>query len=167
MPSSGAVVLVGPMGVGKTTIGRRLAKELKIPFVDTDVLISKNHGPVPEIFKKQGESVFRELEEDTVMSQLATRAVVATGGGAVLSSRTREALSVATVVYLFTDGRHIASRLAKGNRPLLRNGAADWRAIYESRKQYYESVADITIDTSGVSLAETVQLIKEKLEAHV
>jgi len=102
-----------------------------------------------------------------VMSQLATRAVVATGGGAVLSSRTREALSVATVVYLFTDGRHIASRLAKGNRPLLKNGAADWRAIYESRKQYYESVADITIDTSGVSLAETVQLIREKLEAHV
>jgi shikimate kinase len=155
------------MGVGKTTIGRRLAKELKIPFVDTDVLIAKNHGPVPEIFEKQGESVFRELEEDTVMSQLATRAVVATGGGAVLSSRTREALSVATVVYLFTDGRHIASRLAKGNRPLLKNGASDWRAIYESRKQYYESVADITIDTSGVSLAETVQLIREKLEAHV
>ena len=154
------------MGVGKTTIGRRLAKELKVPFVDTDVLITKTHGPITDLFETIGEPAFRDIEEDTVMSQLATEAVVATGGGAILSSRTREALSVATVVYLFTDGRHIANRLAKGNRPLLKNGIGDWRTIYESRKPYYEEVADLTVDTSGVSLADTVKIIKEKLANH-
>lgn len=164
MPSTGAVVLVGPMGVGKTTIGKRLAKELRIPFVDTDVLIAKSHGPIPEIFEKQGEAIFREIEEDAVLSQLAARAVVATGGGAILSPRTRQALAVATVVYLATDGRHIANRLTNGNRPLLKNGMSDWRAIYEARKPHYEVVADITVDTSAISLAETVQLIKEQLE---
>ena len=151
------------MGVGKTTIGKRLAKELKMPFVDTDALITKEHGDIAEIFERVGESGFREIEEDVVMSQLASRSVVATGGGAVLSSRTREAMTVASVVYLFTDGRHIANRLGKGNRPLLKNGASDWRAIYESRKRYYEQVADITVDTSGLSLADTVQVIKEKI----
>jgi shikimate kinase len=155
------------MGVGKTTIGRRLAKELKVPFVDTDVLISKSHGPIPELFESLGESGFRDIEEDAVMSQIGSSSVVATGGGAILSARTREALSVATVVYLYTDGRHIASRLAKGNRPLLKNGIGDWRSIYESRKPFYEEVADITVDTSGVSLADTVKIIKEKLENHV
>jgi shikimate kinase len=163
MPSSKAIVLVGPMGVGKTTIGKRLAKELKMPFVDTDALITKVHGDIAEIFERVGESGFREIEEDVVMSQLASRSVVATGGGAVLSSRTREAMTVASVVYLFTDGRHIANRLSKGNRPLLKNGASDWRAIYESRKRFYEQVADITVDTSGLSLADTVQVIKEKI----
>ncbi len=151
------------MGVGKTTIGKRLAKELKMPFVDTDALITKVHGDIAEIFERVGESGFREIEEDVVMSQLASRSVVATGGGAVLSSRTREAMTVASVVYLFTDGRHIANRLSKGNRPLLKNGASDWRAIYESRKRFYEQVADITVDTSGLSLADTVQVIKEKI----
>ena len=166
MASSTAIVLVGPMGVGKTTIGRRLAKELKLPFVDTDVLVSNEHGAISEIFEEFGEAHFRDLEEDAVMSQLAKNAVVATGGGAVLSARTREALSVATVVYLFTDGRHIANRLAKGNRPLLKHGLGDWRAIYESRKPYYEAVADITVDTSGVSLSETIKIIREKIENH-
>lgn len=166
MPSSKAVVLVGPMGVGKTTIGRRLAKELMLPFVDTDVLITKSHGAIPALFESLGESGFREIEEDTVMSQIGSNSVVATGGGAILSARTREALSVAIVVYLYTDGRHIANRLAKGNRPLLKNGVSDWRAIYESRKPFYEEVADITVDTSGISLAETVQIIREKLESN-
>ena len=159
-------MLVGPMGVGKTTIGRRLAKELKVPFVDTDVIITKTHGSISSLFETIGESGFRELEEDVVMAQIPTTAVVATGGGAVLSPRTREALSVATVVYLYTDGRHIANRLSKGNRPLLKNGMNDWRSIYEARKPLYEEVADITVDTSGVSLAETVKTIKEKLETH-
>lgn len=166
MPSLKAVVLVGPMGVGKTTIGRRLAKELKLPFVDTDAMITKSHGPIPALFENIGEAGFREIEEDVVMSQLATFSVVATGGGAILSARTREALSVATVVYLYTDGRHIANRLAKGNRPLLKNGINDWRSIYESRKPFYEEVADFTIDTSGVSLADTVKIIRERLETN-
>jgi shikimate kinase len=81
----------------------------------------------------------------------------------VLSELTRERLKAATVVYLSTDGRHIKSRLTGGKRPLLKNGFDDWTRIYDERKPIYESVADITINTSGQSLAATLAAIKEQL----
>lgn len=164
MHKSGVVVLVGPMGVGKTTIGKKLAKRLAVEFIDTDVLIAKRHGEIPSIFETQGEAKFREYEENCVLEALAMPAVVATGGGAVLSEHTRAALSEAKVVYLSTDGKHMASRLAGGNRPLLKDGLADWRRIYESRRDLYEQVADITIDTSGKPLKSLVEEIAEGLE---
>lgn len=148
-----ALVLVGPMGVGKTTIGKKLAKALELPFVDTDALITTAHGNISKIFEEQGEAKFRELEEEVVIGQLGGSSVVATGGGAVLSERTRAALASAFVVYLATDGRHMASRLQNGDRPLLKNGVTDWRRIYESRRHIYEQVADLTVDTSGKPLA--------------
>lgn len=132
MPNTGAIVLVGPMGVGKTTIGKKLAKKLGLPFLDTDQLVVREHGPIPEIFEKQGEPIFRQFEEAAVLEAIANPAVVATGGGAVLSEHTRVALTQAKVVYLSTDGRHMASRLVGGNRPLLKDGISDWRRIYES-----------------------------------
>jgi len=153
------------MGVGKTTVGKKLAKALGLPFIDTDAVVTKLHGDIATIFEELGESVFRGYEEDAVLESLSHEAVVATGGGAVLSERTREALSVATVIYLSTDGRHISGRLSNGNRPLLKNGVNDWRAIYESRRALYEQVADITADTSGSSLASTILFIKKELEA--
>jgi len=165
MPSQSPIVLVGPMGVGKTTVGKKLAKALGLPFIDTDAVVSKMHGDIASIFEEFGESVFRAYEEDAVLESLSRSAVIATGGGAVLSERIREALAVATVVYLSTDGRHIAGRLSSGNRPLLKNGVSDWRAIYESRRSLYEQVADITADTSGSSLASTILFIKKELEA--
>lgn len=163
MHKSGAVVLVGPMGVGKTTIGKKLAKRLQLEFVDTDVMIAKRHGEIPTIFAEQGEPKFREFEETCVLEAIVSPAVVATGGGAVLSEHTRAALSEAKVVYLATDGKHMASRLAGGNRPLLKDGLADWRRIYESRRDLYEQVADITVDTSGKPLTSLVEEIAEGL----
>jgi shikimate kinase len=164
MHKSGAVVLVGPMGVGKTTIGKKLAKRLEVPFLDTDVMISKLHGDIAGIFAAQGEPKFREFEEACVLEAIAKPAVVATGGGAVLSEHTRAALSEAKVVYLSTDGKHMASRLSGGNRPLLKNGVADWRRIYESRRELYEQVADITIDTSATPLKALVEEIAIRLD---
>ena len=164
MHKTGAVVLVGPMGVGKTTIGKKLAKKLEIPFIDTDVLITKRHGEIPKLFRELGESVFREFEESCVLEAIAAPAVVATGGGAVLSEHTRAALSEAKVVYLSTDGKHMAARLAGGNRPLLKDGVADWRRIYESRRELYEQVADLTVDTSGKPLKSIVEEIAKGLE---
>lgn len=164
--SARVVVLVGPMGVGKTTIGKKLARALKLPFIDTDALIVAEHGPIPEIFAQRGESEFRRLEEDAVNAALAEPAVVATGGGAVLSELTRSRLSKATVVYLSTDGRHMASRLANGNRPLLQNGIEDWRRIYDERKPIYEQVADLTVNTSNQSMASALDEIKTRLEAN-
>lgn len=161
---SKAVVLVGPMGVGKTTVGKKLAKRLEVSFVDSDALITKSHGDIRTIFAELGETVFREIESDTIVPLLNKPAVISTGGGAVLHERTREALTLATVVYLSTDGKHIASRLRGGNRPLIQNGITDWRKIYNSRKSLYEQVADITIDTSNSSLTQTIDAIFEGLK---
>ena len=158
------VVLVGPMGVGKTTVGKKLAKRLDLPFVDTDAVITKSHGEISLIFAERGEAAFREIESDTLVPLLAEPSVISTGGGAVLHERTREALAMATVVYLSTDGKHIASRLRGGNRPLIKNGITDWRQIYNSRQPLYEQVADITVDTSNSSLVQTIEAIVEGLK---
>ena len=117
---SGAVVLVGPMGVGKTTIGKKLAKQLGKPFLDTDKEIIKQHGAIAKIFEKSGEQYFRALESDFLLSAIASDSVVATGGGVVTQERNREALRGAFVIYLSTNGRHMASRLLAGQRPLLK-----------------------------------------------
>lgn len=155
------MVLVGPMGVGKTTIGRKLSKVLKIPFVDTDSLIVAEHGPIPEIFAKLGEEKFREFEEQALEFALQTPGIVATGGGAVLSARSQVLLKDSTVIYLSTNGRHIGSRLKGGKRPLLKDGVEAWRRIYEERKPVYQMVCDFEVDTSGKSLAATVAEIRE------
>jgi shikimate kinase len=160
-PLSKPIVLVGPMGVGKTTVGKKLAKVLKVPFVDTDSLVVAEHGDISKIFESLGEAKFRSYEEDAVASALKTTAVVATGGGAVLSSLTRERLKQATVIYLSSDGRHMGARLANGNRPLIKKGIDDWRRIYDERKPTYESVADFNILVSGLSLSATVAKIRD------
>lgn len=157
-------VLVGPMGVGKTTVGKKLARSLKLKFIDTDALITSRHGEIAEIFETQGEPAFRNIEEEAVASAIELPAVVATGGGAVLSELTRERLKDTTVIYLSTDGRHMKSRLSGTKRPLLKNGFDDWLAIYELRKPIYKSVADFEVDTSGKSLSETLAAINEKLK---
>lgn len=157
------IVLVGPMGVGKTTVGRKLAKALGMTFVDTDALIVSEHGPIPEIFEAQGEPAFRLLEEQALAEAISKPGVVATGGGVVLSELSRQRLTDATVIYLATDGKHISSRLQHGSRPLIQDGLADWRRIYEQRKPIYESVANYEIDTSGQPLKETVNAIRKTL----
>lgn len=160
------IVLIGPMGVGKTTIGKKLARALKLPFQDTDVLFTNQHGSIADFFASQGEERFRELESQIVISALAQSGVLATGGGAVLNPATQAALKDrATVIYLSTDGRHMGSRLAHGSRPLLTNGLESWREIYEARKPVYEAVADFEIDTSSKPLAAVIDEIKKDLEA--
>jgi len=158
---SGAVVLVGPMGVGKTTIGKKLAKQLGKSFVDTDKEIVKQHGSIAKIFEKSGEQHFRAIESEFLLSALASDSVVATGGGVVTQERNRDALQDSFVIYLSTNGRHIASRLLAGRRPLLKNGIADWKRIYEERKPLYEQVATVEIETSSKALNSVVSEIVE------
>jgi shikimate kinase len=147
------IVLVGPMGVGKSTVGKKLAKSLKVPFCDTDSLLIEKFGPIEDFFKSKGETAFRAVEHEALTEALSTPGIVATGGGAVLLPESRLALKAATVVYLSTDGKHMGSRLRKSSRPLIKNGLDDWKRIYESRKKTYEEVADIEINTSGHPLA--------------
>ena len=162
--SSLPIVLIGPMGVGKTTIGKKLAKRLSLEFVDTDALIIQKHGEIPAIFESEGESVFRNYEEQALREALSEVRVIATGGGAVLSGTNQRLLENATVIYLSTSGLHMKSRLENGNRPLLKNGIADWKAIYEERKPLYERLATFEIDTSAAGLGKTLDHICEKLE---
>ncbi len=158
---SSAVVLVGPMGVGKTTIGKKLAKQLGKPFLDTDKEIVKQHGAISKIFEKSGEQHFRALESEFLLSAIASDSVVATGGGVVTQERNRDALKKQFVIYLSTNGRHMASRLLAGKRPLLKNGIADWKRIYEERKPLYEEVATVEIETSSKALNTVVLEIVE------
>jgi shikimate kinase len=161
---SGAVVLVGPMGVGKTTIGKKLAKQLGKPFLDTDKEIVKQHGAIAKIFEKSGEQHFRALESEFLLAAIASDAVVATGGGVVTQEQNRDALRDSFVIYLSTNGRHMASRLLAGKRPLLKNGIADWKRIYEERKPLYEQVATVEIETSSKGLNEVVSEIVEAVK---
>ena len=160
------IVLIGPMGVGKTTLGKKLARRLELPFLDTDQILVNKHGPISEIFQQLGEPEFRKLEELAVAEALKDLTVVSTGGGAVLSEVTQQLLSKATVIYLETDGRHINSRLGKGNRPLLKNGFEDWKRIYDERRPIYEKLANITVNTSRQGLKASIDEICERLTAN-
>lgn len=162
----GAVVLVGPMGVGKTTIGKKLAKHLDRSFVDTDKEITKEHGPISKMFERFGEEHFRTLESSYLAKSLVPGAVVATGGGVVTKKENREMLKSEFVVYLSTNGRHIAARLLSGRRPLLKNGVDDWSRIYEERKHLYSEVAKYEVDTSSKSLTSIVHEIAELVDRH-
>ncbi len=156
-----ALVLVGPMGVGKTTIGKKLAKQLGKPFLDTDKEIVKQHGAIAKIFENSGEQYFRDIESEFLLSAIDSDSVVATGGGVVTQERNRDALKGEFVIYLSTNGRHMASRLLAGKRPLLKNGVADWKRIYEERKHLYEQVATVEIETSSKALNAVVLEIVE------
>ena len=122
------VVLIGPPGAGKSTIGRRVANALDLPLLDTDAEIERVTGrTIPEIFSQDGEPAFREIEEEVVARALDTHdGVVSLGGGAILSERTRARLAGHTVVYLeisVAEGlRRTGAVGAAGTRPLLAGG---------------------------------------------
>jgi shikimate kinase len=145
---SPAVVLVGPMGAGKTKVGRRVARLLGLDFVDTDKAIVAAHGPIAQIFAEEGEPAFRTLERAAVVDALATDGVVSLGGGAVLDPATRADLAAERVVLLTVGARAVEGRLGQGKRPLIRDGVSDWQRIYDERRPLYQEVADLELDTS-------------------
>lgn len=156
-----ALVLIGPMGAGKTSIGRRVAKTLGVPFFDSDIAISREHGPIDRIFADQGEAAFRALERDAVRRGLETAGVVSLGGGAVLDSDTQRDLAAHRVVLLTVEPRVVAARVRESSRPLLQgdDAAARWSEIYEARRGVYERLADATFDTSHGPLQAVVEAI--------
>ncbi len=161
--------LIGPMGSGKTAVGRELAKALGRRFVDSDAEIERRTGvDIPFIFEKEGEGRFRERERECLAELTTERGiVVATGGGAVLDPTTRQRLARSgIVIYLQTavDEQLRRTRVNR-NRPLLET--ADPRAVLErlaaERGPLYEEIADISIDTSGRQVKSIVTTLKHWL----
>ena len=142
------VVLVGPMGAGKTRVGKRVARLLGVGFTDTDKVIVAEHGPIADLFAERGEPYFRELERAAVEAALETDHVVSLGGGAVLDPATQQDLIEQRVAFLTVSARAVEGRLGEGKRPLLRNGVSDWQRIFDERRDIYEGLSDLTIDTS-------------------
>jgi shikimate kinase len=147
-PGRPPVVLIGPMGAGKTRIGKRVARILGTGFVDTDKVIVAENGPIAEIFATQGETHFRALERAAVVRALDGSDVVALGGGAILDDETRADLTGHRVVLVTVSAEAVAPRISDGRRPLLRDGLTDWERIYAERRHLYEQLAKLTVDTS-------------------
>jgi len=145
---SPALVLIGPMGSGKTRIGKRIAKLLEVPFTDTDKVVVAEHGPIAEIFAQHGEPHFRALERAAVAAALTGEGVVALGGGAVLDADTQADLAGERVVLFTVTPESVAPRLANEKRPLVKNGLEDWLRIRDARMPLYERLADVAFDTS-------------------
>ena len=147
--------LVGPMGAGKSTIGRLLAQELQLEFVDSDKVIEERAGAdIPWIFDVEGEPGFRK-RESAVIDELTqhTDVVLATGGGAILSADNRRHLqSRGTVVYLFTSLEQQVERTAKDrNRPLLQteDPAQILAELMQVRDPLYRDSSDLLVQTDG------------------
>ncbi|HXV34557.1 MAG TPA: bifunctional shikimate kinase/3-dehydroquinate synthase [Gaiellaceae bacterium] len=142
------------MGAGKSTVGARVAEATARPFVDLDRLIERRHGPIPEVFER-GETEFRQIEEGILAEALAgPDAVIALGGGAVLSPLSRERLrSRAFTVFLDVDVETAWERVRGSDRPLARR-EEDFRKLYASRQEVYAESADaVATDTEGALLA--------------
>ncbi|AEY88194.1 shikimate kinase I [Streptomyces hygroscopicus subsp. jinggangensis 5008] len=163
-----AVVLVGPMGVGKSTVGRLLAERLGAGYRDTDEDIVAAEGrTIAEIFVDDGEAAFRALEKAAVRAALAEhRGVVALGGGAVLDADTRALLAGQRVLYLSMEVEEAVKRTGLNvARPLLAvNPRKQWRELMEARRHLYEEVATAVVATDGRTPEEVAQAALDALE---
>lgn len=158
------------MGAGKSTIGRALAKELKLEFYDTDEVVEHRAGTnIAWIFDIEGESGFRNREQ-RIIEELTQKnnIVMATGGGAVIRPQNRVALAAhGVVVYLQTSLKNQLERTRRDSkRPLLRNGDIEQKLVQlrQEREPYYLEIADICLETDNLSIKTITHRIIEYLE---
>lgn len=165
-----SVFLVGPMGVGKTTIGRQLAAALGFEFADSDHEIQRRTGvDIPTIFEFEGEQGFRQREAQ-VIDELTRRRhlVLATGGGVVLDPENRKRLAArGRVIYLYCSPQQQYDRTARDrNRPLLQteDPLQRLKGLTEERDPLYRQVADLVVSTERRAAAAVVREIRRRLE---
>ena len=161
-----SLVLTGMMGVGKSTIGRLLARKLKAKFIDIDKIIEKNEKKtIKRIFDENGEKYFRVIEEKITINVIKNKiAVIALGGGAFINNKVREkVLKTCVSVWLKVNIDNLTKRYNKNNRrPLLNKNRleADVKKIYQSRKKIY-SLANFKINCDNIDKGKIVQKIIE------
>lgn len=166
-----AVVLVGPPGAGKSSVGRLLASELGVPFADTDELVTAAAGkPVGDIFIEDGEPVFRELERAAVargLDAVCEGGILALGSGAVLDADVRRMIAGGTVVYLEPGFATVARRTGM-DRPRVvipGNPRGQLRALLEERRPVYAALASMTVSTDGTAPEEVAADLATRLRA--
>ncbi|MCX5587936.1 shikimate kinase [Streptomyces erythrochromogenes] len=168
MTAGPLVVLVGPMGSGKSTVGALLAERLGVRYRDTDADIVAAQGrPISDIFVDEGEPYFRELERQAVAAAVSGHTgVLALGGGAVLDEGTRELLTGLPVAYLSMDVEEAVRRVGLGAaRPLLAvNPRRQWRELMEARRPLYTEVARVVVATDDRTPEEVAQAVLDALE---
>lgn len=164
------VILIGPMGSGKTTIGSLLAEKLGLTFRDTDHLIEeREEKPVSQIFLDQGEDAFRAIEKRVLRDELLTDGtVLSLGGGAPISIDAQSALRAISSYIIFLDISlsTVVPRIGfNRDRPLLLNNPrGQWQTLMEARRPIYEALADVTINVDDKSEEEIVTIALSSFE---
>ena len=163
------LILIGPPGCGKSTVGASLAHKLTIDFIDTDVAIESSYGhKISDIFVDKGEEFFRDLEFDTLGQSLMVQdCVLSLGGGAPIAQRAQKILKTAKAPIFFLDVSLAVAAPRVGfnrDRPLLLgNPRAQWQSLAETRRPIYESLASFVIKVDAMSVEEVVDAIVAKL----
>jgi shikimate kinase len=167
-----SVFLIGPMGSGKTAVGRHLARVLQLPFHDSDAEIERRTGvDIPFIFEKEGEAGFRQREREAIEALTALDGIVlATGGGAVLLAENRRRLAErGCVVYLKTSVAQQADRVRHGrHRPLLATGgdaSTRLEQLMDARAPLYAEIADVVVSTDGRRVQSVAEHVLRELAA--
>lgn len=162
------MILVGPMGVGKSTVGELVAERLGCAYRDTDGDIVAEQGrTIADIFVDDGEPAFRAIEKQAVQRALAGYdGVLALGGGAILDEDTRALLAGQPVVYLSMDVEEAVKRTGLNTaRPLLAvNPRRQWRELMDARRHLYTEVATAVVATDGRTPEEVAQAVLDALE---
>jgi shikimate kinase len=166
--SAPLIVLVGPMGSGKSTVGELLAERLGVPYRDTDADIVAAQGrEIADLFVEEGEAYFRDLERAAVRAAVAEHeGVLALGGGAILDESTRGLLAGLPVVYLSLDVEEAVRRVGLNQaRPLLAvNPRRQWRELMDARRHLYTEVARVVVATDERTPEEVAQAVLDALE---
>jgi len=165
------IILIGFMGSGKSSVGRKLAKDLGMDYIDSDELIEKTEKmKINDIFAKKGEAYFRGLETGVIKTlEDYDNFVISTGGGMVLRQENVKMLkNIGPIVLLWADAEVVYGRIKnQTHRPLLQvpDPKAEIGKILDIRKPIYNQVADFKVDTAQLSIDETVERIKAWLKS--
>lgn len=163
------LILIGPPGCGKSTVGAALADKLSIEFIDTDSAIEASYGhKISDIFVDKGEEFFRDLEFTTLTKSLSVSdCVLSLGGGAPIALRSQDLLkSSQTPVFFLDVSLAVAAPRVGFNRDrplLLGNPRAQWQALAETRRPIYESLASFVIKVDAMSVKDVADEIEAKL----